>query len=229
MFFLSFDVTIDLGQHRLTYRERAVSLLPLESRRVFKCSRDPAGGIRLQFTNQLRDCLVLSQLCQDVNVVDRSVDDHRDSFFIANRAAEIFMRSGTNLCRQPRLAPLCRKDYVIEQIAIGGTHSNADFRRPLPGLLSFGNNTPGVPLRATPGFNSGAPSGCYLRNSIVSVYTPAPRHCTPTLASAPKARQIKARCAAQRNSGNSCRMFSNPWQGVTENRFASTAGYLKDI
>jgi hypothetical protein len=137
MFFLSLDVTVDLGQHRLTHRERAVSFLPLESRAVLECSRDPAGGIRFQFTNQLRDRLVLSQLCQDVNVVSGSVDDHRDSFFVANRAAEVLMRPRADFWREPRFASLCRKDDVIQQIAIGGTHLDADFRRPLPGLLSF--------------------------------------------------------------------------------------------
>jgi hypothetical protein len=50
---------------------------------------------------------------------------------------------------------------VIQQIAIGGTHSEGDFRRPWSGAFVVGDNTPGVPLRYTPGSNSGAPSGCF--------------------------------------------------------------------
>jgi hypothetical protein len=50
---------------------------------------------------------------------------------------------------------------VIEQIAMGGTHSEGDFRRPLSGAFVVRDNIPGVPLRSTPGSNSGAPSGCY--------------------------------------------------------------------
>jgi hypothetical protein len=232
MLFLSLDVTVDLGQHRLTHCERAVSFLPLEAGAVLECSRDPAGGIRFQFTNQLRDCLVLSQLCQDVNVVSGSVDDHRDSFFVANRAAEIFMRSGTNFCPQPGLASLCREDDVIEQIAIGGTHGRAPFRRPLSGALFFLHNTPGVPLCSTPGFNSGAPSGCsrgarfrgrrkeipsvkgiLLKESLSSHFRVAAHM------AAPEARRNTGRSGAQRNSGKPFSKWSNPWQGVTEMRF----------
>jgi hypothetical protein len=53
---------------------------------------------------------------------------------------------------------------VIEEIAIGGTHNNASFRRPSSGASVFLDHTPGVPLRSTPGFSSGAPSGCYQRS-----------------------------------------------------------------
>jgi hypothetical protein len=48
---------------------------------------------------------------------------------------------------------------VIEEIAIGGTHNNASFRRPSSGAFVFLDHTPGVPLRSTPGFRSDAPSG----------------------------------------------------------------------
>jgi hypothetical protein len=49
---------------------------------------------------------------------------------------------------------------VIKQVAIGGTHNDASFRRPTSGAVMFLDHTPGVPLRSTPGFNSDAPSGC---------------------------------------------------------------------
>jgi hypothetical protein len=39
---------------------------------------------------------------------------------------------------------------VIQEIAIGGTHRNAPFRRPFSGALIFSNDAPGVPLRSTP-------------------------------------------------------------------------------
>jgi hypothetical protein len=161
MFFLSLDVTAHLGRHRLTHRERTISFLPCESRGSFERSRNPAGGIRLELTDKFRDRLVLPQFCQDVNVIGRSVDDHRDSFFVANRAAEILMRPRADFRRQPGFASLCRKDDVIQQIAIGGTHSEGDFRRPLSGAFVVRDNTPGVPLRSTPGFSSGARSGCF--------------------------------------------------------------------
>jgi hypothetical protein len=51
---------------------------------------------------------------------------------------------------------------VIEQIAIGGTHSDGDFRRPLSGAFVVRNNTPGVPLRSTPGFIPSHPSDALI-------------------------------------------------------------------
>ena len=135
MFLLSLDVALHLGQHRLTHRERAVSLLPFEARGVLECSRDPAGRVRLKFANELRDRLVLPKLRQDVNVVGSSVGDHGDSTFAANGATKIFMNPRTDCGRQPRFAALRREDDVIQQIAMGGTHAAAGFRRPCQGLV----------------------------------------------------------------------------------------------
>ena len=164
MFFLRLDVPMNLGALRLAHGERAISFLPFESRGLLEYSRNPTRGVRLQLTDDLRDGLVLAQLRQDVNVVGCSIDDQRDSSFIANRAAEILMDPRANFRRQPGFAPLRRKDDVIQQVAMGGTHADAGFRRPFQGLGSFWI-IPGVPLRSTPGFNSAAPSGC-CRGSV---------------------------------------------------------------
>jgi hypothetical protein len=66
---------------------------------------------------------------------------------------------------------------VIEQIAKGGTHNDANFRRPTSGALVFLDSTPGVPLRSTPGFNSDAPSGRY-RHTHYRKPQPTFRRCT---------------------------------------------------
>ena len=95
-----------------------------------------------------------------MNVVSCSVDDQRDSVFVANRAAEVLMRSGTNFWRQPGFAPLRREDDVIEQIAIGGTHAAAGFRRPSSGACFFLDYTRSSASLHS-GLNSTAPSGCY--------------------------------------------------------------------
>ena len=229
MFFLSLDVTMDLGQQRFTHRECAVSFLPRKSCFVFEHSRNPTGRIGLQLTDGLRNCLVLPQFRQDVNVVGRSVDDHRDSSFIANRAAEISMRPGADLRRQPGLAVFRRKNDVIEQVTIGGTHSGGGFRRPSSGALLFLNYIPGVPLRSTPGFNSDAPSGCY-RVLAAAGRLHDGAGCYPAswrmaiaraLRSAPEARRNTARSAAQRNSGKLSPKIREPLPRGDGNRAAS--------
>ena len=134
MFFLSLDVSVDLRQLRLTHRERTVSFLPRKPGCVFERSRNPARRIRLQLADELRDRLVLPQFRQEMNMIGRSVYDHRDSLFVANRTSEILVRLGTDFPRQPRFTPLCRKNDVIEQIAKGGAHNVASFRRPFQGL-----------------------------------------------------------------------------------------------
>ena len=208
MFFLSLDVTVHLGQHRLTYRERAVSFLPCESRGVFERSRDPAGRVRLQLPDELRNRLVLPKFCQDVNVVGRPIDDHRDSIFIANRAAEVLMRPRAYFRRQPGLAPLCRKDDVIEQIAIGGTHRTRISVAPLQGLCCFRMIHPEfryAPLRALISTHPPGAIAPWWRMAIVR-----------SLPSAPEARRNTARSGAQQNSRESIHQTLQPCQGVTE-------------
>jgi hypothetical protein len=100
---------------------------------------------------------------------------------------------------------------VIQQIAIGGTHSEGDFRRPLSGAFVARDNIPGVPLRSTPGFSSGAPSGCFMGR-------PRMTDGGSQMALAPEARRNTARSEAQRNSGDRSTKFSNPCQGVAELR-----------
>lgn len=159
MFFLPLDVTTHLRNLRLTHRKCAISFLTRESRGVSERSRYPTGRVCLQLADDFRNGLVLSQLRQDVNMIDRSVNDQRNSIFFADRATEVLMNSSTNCSRQPWFAPLRGKNNVIEQIAIGGTHNGGNLRRPSSGALLFLHNTPGVPLRSTPGFNPGAPFG----------------------------------------------------------------------
>jgi hypothetical protein len=165
MFFLSFDVTTHLRNLRFAHRERAISFLPRESCGVAKRSRNPTGRIRLQLTDKFRECLVLPQLRQDVDMVRRPINNHRDSVFVADRTAQILMDPWSDCRRQPWLSVLCRKDNVIQEIAIGGTHRNAPFRRPFSGALIFSNDTPGVPLRSTPGFIPLHPSGALIRDA----------------------------------------------------------------
>ncbi len=223
MFLLVLDVTMNPGHLRLTYRECAISFLPRESCGVVECSRNPARGVCLNFADDLGDRFILPQFRQDVDMIRRSVNDQSDSLFAANCAAEVLMNSGTDCCGQPRLAALCRKDNMIEQIAIGGTHLGASFHRPVSGALFFLHHTPGVPLRSTPGFSSGAPSGFCQRNvSLACVRFQS--------FSAEGAVDYSPECSAA-NSGNRLQMFSNPCQGVTENGFTSNrrvpAGHMK--
>ncbi len=205
MFFLPMDVTIHLGQHRLTHRERAISLLPLEARGYFECPRNPARGVRLQLTNELRDRPVLPQFRQNVNVVGRSVDDQRDSTFVANCTAEVLMRPRADFPRQPGLPFFRRKDDVIQKVAIGGTHSGGVSVAPLRGLCSFWIIHPEfrfAPLRA-----------------LVPPHPPGAITQFEYWLVAPEARRSTARSGAQRNSGKlSSARFANPWEGVTDQR-----------
>jgi hypothetical protein len=162
MFLLFFDVTTDLRRLRLTHRERAISFLPRESPGVFGRSRNPSGRIRFQLTDNFRNRFVLPQLRQNVHMIRRSINDHRDSVLVPDRTAEVLMNPRTDGRRQPWFTFLRRKHDVIEQIAIGGTHSDAPFRRPSSGASLFPNHTPGVSLRSTPGFIPPHPSGALI-------------------------------------------------------------------
>lgn len=150
VFFLVLDVSAHLRHLRFTHRERTITFLPRESCDLPKRSRNPTGGVRFQLADQLRDCLVLPQLRQDVDMVRRSVDDQRDSVFIADRSAEVLMNARPDLGGQPWFAALRRENDVIEQIAVGGTHTGGPFRRPCSGAALFVDHTPGVSLRSTP-------------------------------------------------------------------------------
>jgi hypothetical protein len=85
----------------------------------------------------------------------------------------------TDCGRHPWFAALRRKNDVIEQIAIGGTHTEGPFRRPCSGASLFLDNTPGVPLRSTPGFTPAHPQG-----AVAGIQIDAQRQTPP----APKAR-----------------------------------------
>jgi len=245
MFFLPLDVPVHFGQHRLAHRECAISFLPRKPRAVLECSRDPAGRVSLQLPDEFRDRLVRPKFCQDVNVVGSSVDDQRDSVFVPDCTAEVLMRSGAHFWRQPGFAPLRREDDVIEQIAIGGTHSDADFRRPYSGAWFFLDYTRSSASLHS-GLNSAAPSGCLTgwprmldgarrmesvpegRKNTSQRFTSGfdsggPCGCFRAVGvshSAPEARRNTARSGAKRNSGDLSTKFSNPWQGVAELRFA---------
>jgi hypothetical protein len=192
MFFLSLDVTAHLRHLRLTHREGTVSFLPRESRDILEGPRNPARRVCFHLTDGFRDCFVLPQLRQDMNMIGRSVDDQRDSLFIANGPAEVLMNARTNSRRQPWFAFLGRKNNMIEQVAMGGTHSAGPFRRPTSGAALFLNHTPGVPLRSTPDFNPAHPPGA-VEMIPISVRAQRP--------SAPEARGNKARSEAKQTPG----------------------------
>jgi hypothetical protein len=146
MFFLPLDVLPHLRNLRFAHGEGAISLLPRETRRFPKGSRNPTGRVRLQFTDQFRDRLVLSQFCQDVNVIGGAIYDQRDSAFAANRPTEVLVNSRANRRRHPRLTVLGGKHDVIQKIAMGGTHPGGPFRRPFSGAWSLGITIPAIPL-----------------------------------------------------------------------------------
>lgn len=154
MFFLPLDITSRLRNLRLAHGERAVTFLPRESGGVGERSRNPAGRIRFDFSHQLGHRLVLPQFRQDVNMVRGSIHDQRNSAFVANGAAEVFVNPRAHRHRDPRFTVLRGKHNVVQKIAIGGTQG--PFRRPCSGALSFWHITPGVSLRSTPSCSSAA-------------------------------------------------------------------------
>lgn len=178
MFLLPFNITSHLGNLRFAHRERTVSFLPRESGNVFECARNPTRGVGFQFTHQFRKRLVLPQFCQDMDVIRGAIHNQGGTAFGANRTAEVFLNSRPNRRDHPWFAIFRRKDNVIQKIAIGGTHTERPFRRPLSGALSFSHDTPGVPLRSTPGFIPSHPSGAWIKIAFASASAFAPR---PTL------------------------------------------------
>jgi len=137
MFFLSLDITMHLGDHRFTDGKCAVPFLPCEGSTFLKRSRNPAGRVRFNLADQFRKCLVLAQLSQDMDVVGGSVNYQRNSIFSANCAAQVLMDSWTDGLSEPGFTAFRRKDDVIKQIAIGGTHGDRTFHRPFSGALSL--------------------------------------------------------------------------------------------
>jgi hypothetical protein len=162
MFLLSLNITTHLRNLRFADREGTVSLLPRKSGGFWEGARNPAGRVRFQLTDNLRECLILPQLCQNVNMIGGSVNDERNSVFSANRSAEIFMNSRADCRRQPWFAVFGRKNSVVQKIAIGGTHRDGPFRRPCSGAVLFLNITPEVPLCSTPRFIPPHPPGALI-------------------------------------------------------------------
>ena len=156
MFFLPLDVAIHLRNHRFAHRKCAVSFLPREGATFWKRSRNPGGGVCLHLTDHFRHGFILTQLRQDMDMIRGPVDDQRNSVFAPNRAAEVLMNPWTNRSSEPRLAGFGRKDDMVEQVTIGRAHGGRCFPSPPSGGSFDSNHIPGVPLRSTPGFNSGA-------------------------------------------------------------------------
>src|SRR5688572_10819886 len=169
MFFLSLNVAVHLRYLRFTHRECAISFLPPESYGVLERSRNPTRRIRFHLTDCFRDCFVLPQFREDVNMVAGAVDNQRDSVFAANRSAKVSMNTRPDHGSQPWLTALGRKNDVIEQVAVGGTHLGGPFRRPSSGAASSLDNTPAVPLRSTPGFSPAHPLGAWKEIDTCSV------------------------------------------------------------
>jgi hypothetical protein len=172
MFFLSLDVSIDFGHHRFADREGAITFLSGKGATFPERSRNPTGRVRFEVPNELRKCFVLPQLRQNMDVIGSAINDQRDSVFVANRSPEILMEPRANCWRQPRLTAFRGKDNVVQEIAIGGTHRKLRFPSPLFRGLIVSNHIPGVPLRSTPGFRSGAP---FRRSNEVGVCYPTSR------------------------------------------------------
>src|SRR5687767_8498868 len=73
MFFLSLNVAVHLRYLRFTHRERAISFLPSESCGFLERSRNPTRRIRFHLTDGFRNCFVLPQFREDVNMVAGAV------------------------------------------------------------------------------------------------------------------------------------------------------------
>jgi hypothetical protein len=159
MFFLALDVSIYFRHQRFAYGEGAVSLLPRESGSVFECTRNPNRRVCFQFAHQFRQRLVLPQFCEDVDVIRRAIHNQSSTAFAANGTAKIFMNSGSDRRPHPRFAVLRRKDNVIKEIAIGGTHGRPRFPSPLSKGSTGFYHIPGVPVCSTPAFIPPRPSG----------------------------------------------------------------------
>jgi hypothetical protein len=143
MFFQPFDVTMNLCNLRLAHSERAVPFLPREGSAFLERSRNPAGRVRLQFTDQLGDRLVLAEFREHMDVIRSSVYDQRGSAFTADCAAKLFVNPRADRGNHPGFAVLRSKHDVIQEIAMGGTHNTGPFRRPFSGAGSSFDHTTG--------------------------------------------------------------------------------------
>jgi hypothetical protein len=179
MFFLPLDITSYLRNLRFTHAEGAISFLPRETSRLRESPGNPSRGISLYLADKFGDSLVLPQFRQDVNMVCGSINYQRDAAFAANRAAEIFVNPGSNRRRYPRLASLCRKDEMIQKIAMGGTHTRGPFRRPFSGAWLSSHSIPGVPLCSTPRFIPPHPTGLLNSGESRRASTPSCSSATP--------------------------------------------------
>jgi hypothetical protein len=223
MFFLSLDITSNLCNLRFAHGERAVSFLPREPGRVFECARNPGRRVRFQFPHQFRERFVLSQFRKDVDVIGSPIHNQCRAAFGPDGTAKIFVNSRPNRGLHPRFAVLRGKHNVIQQIAIGRTHTEGPFRRPCPGALLLLHSTPGVSLRSTPRFNPPHPSGALTLMGCCSCSRrlgPAP--------SAPEARRSKAPSGAKRNSGREhSNINETPARGDGPNESCRTCAHLE--
>ena len=116
MLFLTGDVFFHIGLTGMAHAERAVTGLPPKRFPIRKCLVNPAGGIRLQFAHQIRQCMFRRKGSQDVNMVRRAIDDERPSVVRADNAAKIRKQPFFLFRVQQRRAVFCAENDVRQQM-----------------------------------------------------------------------------------------------------------------
>jgi hypothetical protein len=125
---------------------------------------NPTQRVRLEGSQNLRDCPVLPEASQEMNMVSDAVSEVTKATRAANGATQVFPQPRTQLVLKPGFPVFCGKHKVIEKAGIGLGHEEPPLRFRHPCGV-FGRVVAIVPQGC-----SAAPE----RRSFTLGYTPPP-------------------------------------------------------
>ena len=152
MFFLRPDVAADLVHAGLAHRDGEIAGLPLETPSDLLVLIDPAGGIRFDEADRLRDGKICLELHQQVDMVRYAADLQQDTPLTAENSSNVVVESLFEVLVDQGDAFLGGKDNVVDVIGVGTGNGSIwgvvrrIFYRPLHGLT----NPPGPVDGLTP-------------------------------------------------------------------------------
>src|SRR5262245_49978334 len=125
MLFLSRNVILDFLNIRLADSERSITALPGKILQIGKHIMHPSARVSFEIAQNVRQRLIWSQFCKQMNVIFHAIDRQRNSTQSANRSADVFVKTRLMGVRDQRLAIFCGEDDVINQVRECLSHNSS--------------------------------------------------------------------------------------------------------
>ncbi len=154
MFLLPRDVIVNRRPRRRTHRDRAIPLLPGESRQAAFLLRE-SGRRLLQLPHEIRQPMSRAQRNEQMHVIPGPANPVRLGAESLHGAAKVFVHPHANRRCEPGLPPFRRKHDVVMEAQVGGHGAGTP-----PGCIPFeADRITVVSLRSTTASRRWNPSG----------------------------------------------------------------------